>query len=117
MQIKYAAQYLPILQAAVKGKTIQYRPTPNLPWGEGFSLDLSDPPECYRIKPQPTLRPWTMEEVPVGALIRLKRTSGWTGTITGKATWECQFSIVISEYEHSTDGGKTWNPCGVVEET
>ena len=69
----------------------------------------------YRIKPTPVLRPWTAGEVPLGAWIRCKKTPhdrhllGWVSDQTDRELW-------LDEREHSTDGGKTWLPCGVVEE-
>jgi hypothetical protein len=69
----------------------------------------------YRIKPTPVLRPWTADEVPLGAWIRYKRALhdrsilAWTSNQADRDMW-------FDEREHSTDGGVTWKPCGVVEE-
>ena len=69
----------------------------------------------YRIKPTAKLRPWTADEVPLGAWIRYKRALhdrsilAWTSNQADRDMW-------LDEREHSTDGGKTWIPCGVVEE-
>ena len=69
----------------------------------------------YRIKPTATLRPWTADEVPLGAWIRYKRALhdrsilAWTSNQADRDMW-------LDEREHSTDGGKNWLPCGVVEE-
>ncbi len=69
----------------------------------------------YRIKPTATLRPWTADEVPLGAWIRYKRALhdrsilAWTSNQADRDMW-------LDEREHSTDGGKTWLPCGVVED-
>ena len=82
--------------------------------------DTDDPPwdfdSCYyRRKPTPVLRPWTADEVPLGAWIRCKKTPhdrhllGWVSDQTDRELW-------LDEREHSTDLGKTWLPCGVVEE-
>lgn len=80
----------------------------------------------YRIAPEPKLRPWKPEEVPVGALIRLKGNHcqhSWL--IVGYAHNEQQIAFGqtggrsikdLGNYEHSIDGGKTWAPCGVMEE-
>lgn len=68
----------------------------------------------YRIKP--TLRPWTADEVPLGAMTRIKSKPKdryvivWVGGEFDRKKW-------FQEREHSTDGGKTWHPCGVMEES
>jgi hypothetical protein len=69
----------------------------------------------YRRKPTATLRPWTADEVPLGAWMRFKKVIddrsilAWTSTQRDRDMW-------LDEREHSTDLGKTWLPCGVVEE-
>ena len=77
----------------------------------------------YRIIPTTTLRPWTADEVPLGAWLRSKE-SGWKALIF-EVRPDGQMEInnsSITPYsalrylEHSTDGGKTWLPCGVEEE-
>ena len=78
----------------------------------------------YRIKPTSTLRPWTADEVPLGAWLRSKR-CGWKAVII-EITSDQNIGIfgsyfshqfVLKNCEHSTDGGKTWLPCGVMEES
>lgn len=70
----------------------------------------------YRIKPTANLRPWTADEVPLGAWMRFKRNPqdrvllGWVSVQSDRDLW-------LDEREYSTDGGKTWLPCGVMEET
>jgi len=70
----------------------------------------------YRIKPTAKLRPWTADEVPLGAWMRFKRNPqdrvllGWVSVQADRDLW-------LDEREYSTDGGKTWLPCGVVEES
>ena len=102
-----------IMQAYVDGKEVEVRyagkwQTTNIPswaWTDTF----------YRIKPTATLRPWTADEVPLGAWIRYKRALhdrsilAWTSNQADRDIW-------LDEREHSTDGGVTWKPCGVVEE-
>lgn len=75
----------------------------------------------YRIKP--TLRPWTADEVPLGAWMRYKGNrqsirilivGNMERGLAGYNThWPYQ--SLLDEMEHSTDGGKTWLPCGVME--
>ena len=70
----------------------------------------------YCVIPDPTYRPWTADEVPLGA---------WMRNITNiEYRWLINTSSLdhsrkewLQQYEHSTDGGKTWLPCGVVEES
>lgn len=82
---------------------------------------------AYRVAPEPKLRPWKPEEVPVGALVALKhdeRRFGkslithcngimvWTGF---KPMSPVTLESLLEEMVYSTDGGKTWKPCGVEE--
>ena len=104
-----------IMQAFVDGKEVESEipngcfvkaMTPSWDWFNGN----------YRIKPTATLRPWTADEVPLGAWIRYKRALhdrsilAWTSNQADRDMW-------LDEREHSIDGGKTWLPCGVVEES
>lgn len=79
------------------------------PWWDFDSYD-------YRIKPTAKLRPWTADEVPLGAWMRSKESNEprFLITHTMKEPFRTQW---LSEYEHSLDGGKTWKPCGVEEES
>ncbi len=103
-----------VMQAYVDGKELEFK------WGS-MDWNSTDKPEWnwsaydYRIKPTAKLRPWTADEVPLGAWIRYKRALhdrsilAWTSNQADRDMW-------LDEREHSTDGGKTWLPCGVVEE-
>ena len=68
----------------------------------------------YQLKPTATLRPWTADEVPLGAWMRFKRNTqdrvllGWVSVQADRDMW-------LDEREHSTDGGLNWKPCGVEE--
>lgn len=68
----------------------------------------------YCVIPDPTYRPWTADEVPLGAWMRSKGLLG-RQIITHTAEQEDR-EWWLKASEHSTDGGKTWKPCGVVEE-
>ena len=102
------------------GKTIQWRRRDQNEW---FDIE----PACtattlswdwdefeYRVKPEPKLRPWTADEVPLGAWMRFKNNPqdrvliGWVSVQADRDLW-------LDEREHSIDGGKTWLPCGVKE--
>lgn len=103
-----------VMQAFVDGKEVEYQI-------RGGHWVAAIPPNWnwlntqYRIKPTAKLRPWTADEVPLGAWIRCKKTPhnrhllGWVSGQADRDMWP-------DEREHSTDGGKTWLPCGVVEE-
>jgi len=72
---------------------------------------------------EPRLRPWRPEEVPVGALARNKTgearylivAAGPMGIGVGVGGVWVDFESTLDSREHSTDGGKTWKPCGVAE--
>jgi len=78
----------------------------------------------YRIKPTAKLRPWTPDEVPLGAFMRPKQGS-WRSLISAVDSdgriivhyIAIKREAALENHEHSTDGGKTWLPCGVMEET
>jgi hypothetical protein len=105
-----------IMQAYVDGKEVEYEhpseiwmltTMPAWNWNSGK----------YRIKPTKTLRPWTADEVPLGAWLREKQGND-RGMFLMTHTRDQHYRIqLMSEYEHSLDGGKTWKPCGVEEES
>lgn len=78
----------------------------------------------YRIAPTPKLRPWRPEEVPVGAQLRCITDHTIRYMITGCSssyvwiTMDCKphYKNMLDTYEHSLDNGRTWLPCGVMEE-
>ena len=122
MNIEETKEAIRVMQAFVDGKEVQHL---GKKWN---SRELLKPDWCdthepfwnlehyeYRIKPTTKLRPWTADEVPLGAWMRFKRALhdrsilAWTSNQADRDMW-------MDEREHSTDGGKTWLPCGVVEE-
>ena len=120
------------IQAWQRGEKIEYlhsfpnewRATNYPEWNFGIC--------AYRIAPKPkekNLRPWKPEEVPVGALVQdstyrpyhlfMITCSIPSGVAlgTGAASSTLSFDSMLKNWKHSTDGGKTWKPCGVeVEE-
>ena len=118
---------LPAIQAFTECKTIQVSDRKGIPnWTDfdGEFPDFGNVNWQWRVKPTPTLRPWKPEEVPVGASVRNKSTRS-RYLITD---WNCAapfvikvsgidytFKVMLDNYEHSLDHGKTWLPCGVVE--
>ena len=113
MNIEQTKEAIRIMQAYVDGKEVEYeRP-------DGIWTIINNPcwnwnSQEYRIKPTPVLRPWTADEVPLGAWIRLKNTNVTRSMIVSVAALNLR--LAFKEHEHSTDGGKTWSACGVVEE-
>lgn len=60
MTRKEIKELLPIMQAYVDGKTIQYRV--NKEWEDIDNPSFNDLPSEYRIKPEPTYRPFKTKE-------------------------------------------------------
>lgn len=79
----------------------------------------------YCVIPDQTCRPWTADEVPVGCILKTKSTNSVRLLIGRNNAGEILIAgdryrsreWLLGEYEHSTDGGVTWKPCGVVEES
>ena len=116
MNIEQTIEAIRVMQAYVDGKEVEVKGVLTgsvwMPAGVPYwNWQMID----YRIKPTPVLRPWTADEVPLGAWIRFKKVIddrsvlAWTSTQRDRDMW-------LDEREHSIDGGKTWLPCGVVEE-
>ncbi len=96
-------------------------------WSPGV-FTVSDGRYRFRLAPEPPekkWRPWTAEEVPVGAMVshkfdtqRAERSlithcNGsmlWTGFEPGIPR---EMLKALEKWDHSTDHGKTWLPCGV----
>jgi hypothetical protein len=103
-----------VMQAFVDGKEMEcYSPT-YLMWKAVPTPSWNFDAFSYRIKPTAILRPWTADEVPLGAWVRMKNLNMTRSMIVSVAAFN--LGIAFKEYEHSTDGGKTWLPCGVMEE-
>jgi hypothetical protein len=103
-----------VMQAFVDGKEVQARDVGLERWNAVIIPRWNLEDFEYRIKPTPTLRPWTADEVPLGSIMRTKGLEGRciiidTETSDDRSYW-------LNAREHSTDGGKTWKPCGVMEE-
>lgn len=120
---------LPFAQAYAEGKELEWQTKSGgecwypVTDGELFNVDDYN----FRIKPEPKLRPWKPEEVPVGALFRWKDQPHDINLITAAcltrgggdfahgANWKALYKNALQMGEFSTDGGKTWLPCGVME--
>ncbi len=113
MNIEQTKEAIKVMQAFVDGKEVQ-----SMYDGKWASVTVprwSWDDTQYRIKPTPVLRPWTADEVPLGAWMRKKQdlTCRWLLSMTANDAVRKDMSECS---EHSTDLGKTWLPCGVMEE-
>ena len=103
-----------VMQAFVDGKEVEYQIRGGH-WVAAMPPNWNWPNTQYRIKPTATLRPWTADEVPLGAWMRSKHNPQdrmlihWVNSQADRELW-------LGKNEHSIDGGKTWSACGVVEE-
>lgn len=81
----------------------------------------------YNILAEPTIKAWTLETVPkVGLLIRRKDRfpeSLWPvliysydGLHIGNTHSAVKWDSLLAKFENTADGGKTWHPCGTVED-
>lgn len=119
---------LPFVRAFADGKPVECKS--GNAWIVMRASDLNDfaGSACnYRIVEPPKLRPWKLEEVPLGDVIRHKKWSnGCVKLITGRVASNAIVNIeyggnwissdtAFMEWDTSSDGGKTWLPCGVEE--
>jgi hypothetical protein len=113
MNIEQTKEAIRVMQAFVDGKEVVSMRTTNLTADDPY-WNWCDDIEMYRIKHTATLRPWTADEVPLGAWIRdnSDKNSRWLIQFTGNSSARQDW---IKRCEHSIDLGKTWHPCGVEE--
>jgi hypothetical protein len=128
---EYAKQNRHIGEAWEDGKTIEYfddRDNKWIDWTKSMRPVFCASAPRWRIKPeppQPKYRAWKPEEVPVGCIVSLKHD---TARISKSVLFHCNGVMVwtgfdvlnpntlddaLKWWDHSTDGGKTWRPCGV----
>lgn len=120
-------KYIPMLSAYANGSNIEYKDTLGK-WKCVDFFNFQDYAETHelRIKPEPRLRPWKEEEVPVGAIIRGVTSGSTASTILstskgklyftdgrGEITWNFLDAGMMGS-EYSTDFGKTWQSCGIL---
>jgi hypothetical protein len=113
MNREQTIEAIKVMDAFLDGKTVECK-CDSRGWSE-----LIDPvwnfQRCeYRIKPTTKLRPWTADEVPLGAWSRFKERPSQRSLI-GDVYFEADRKVWLELREHSTDNGKTWLPCGVEE--
>jgi len=113
-------QMIPIMTAFAQGKEIEVRRGARAEWCATDYVRFVDDYE-YRIKPEPKLRPWKPEEVPVGTAIRFKANSGWrclivsaynSRVIVGGRRAEFTTTEILEKFT-LIDG----SPCGVNEKS
>ena len=143
MDLSRAKEYLNYAKLQLEGEAVQFRYRDRSKccdaW-DAFNNDFHQFKHVFfndedlyefRIKPEPKLRPWRPEEVPVGALMRNKKDprlyrslilcvndtgycivipNGCSNTLDSQS-----MDGMLRLREHSLDHGKTWLPCGVLE--
>lgn len=120
--------------AWAQGKRVEASPELSTIWGAIQPVGSRDgeynpkvfsgcPKYRFRLAPEPPAkkwRPWTRDEVPIGAIIKAKGKE-WRSLILG-VTAACRIQIhdggfdpefALENHVHSLDNGKTWLPCGV----
>ena len=113
MNIEQTKEAIRVMQAYVDGKEVELRVVNE--WKRTFIPLWQWHTDDYRIKPTATLRPWTADEVPLGMQARNAKYPKTRWLIDRTSSEENRIDW-CKNYEHSTDGGKTWSACGVVEE-
>jgi len=115
MNIEQTKEAIRVMQAFVDGKEVISMRTPTAIADDPY-WNWGNDTKMYHIKTTPILRPWTADEVPLGAWMRdvSKQDYRWLIHTSGNADTRKDWLV---GYEHSTDGGKTWHPCGVMEES
>jgi hypothetical protein len=114
VNIEETKEAIRVMQAFVDGKEVEAL-SPAKKWGRTPAPMWNWDDTEYRIKPTATLRPWTADEVPLGMQAR-NREYPKTRWLIDRTSSEENRKDWCEKYEHSTDGGKTWLPCGVMEE-
>jgi hypothetical protein len=116
MNIEETKECIRVMQAFVDGKEVEAF-SPCQKWERVTTPRWGWDDTQYRIKPTAKLRPWTADEVPLGAWIRRKDALRDGRRVLISETYdESVRSTWRVTSEHSTDNGKTWLPCGVMEE-
>ena len=114
MNIEQTIEAIRVMQAFVDGKEVISMRTPGVTADDPY-WNWGNDTKMYHIKPTATLRPWTADEVPLGAWMMRKKDRhrfliGSVANDGSRKEW-------LEQNEHSTDNGKTWFPCGVMEES
>ena len=113
MTKQQAREAAAVMLAWADGKQVEYSLRGHDTWEPNEAPCWSWAGCDYRIKP--TLRPWTADEVPLGAQVRSKSYHPDHRSLITTSGNSIHREGWLNGYEHSTDGGKTWLPCGVEE--
>jgi hypothetical protein len=113
MNIEETKEAIRVMQAYVDGKEVEDF-SPCQKWKRVTTPRWGWDDTQYRIKPTATLRPWTADEVPLGA--QMRRKTDRHRFLIGSVANDGSRNEWLEHNEHSIDGGKTWHPCGVMEE-
>jgi len=113
MNIEQTIEAIRIMQAFVDGKEVISMRAPTATADDPY-WNWGNDTKMYHIKPTAKLRPWTADEVPLGAWMMRKKDRhrfliGSVANDGSRKEW-------LEQNEHSTDKGVTWHPCGVMEE-
>lgn len=114
-----------LLDARKAGKEIQYRTRGAACahfWATLYGEIVGSDSTVYRIKPEPKWRPWREEEVPIGALWRLKgKTRCSVIRLSPDGAWTMWTGPAAEKYEwcwpHEQFNPAAWKQCGVTEES
>ena len=114
MNKEQTKEAIKVMQAFVDGKEVQSMRTPNVTADDPY-WNWNNDIEMYHIKPTAKLRPWTADEVPLGAWMRDVSEQDYRWLIHTSGNDDTRKDWFVN-YEHSTDKGVTWKECGVMEE-
>ena len=130
MTREQAKSLIPIITAFANGGNVQVLSCTGK-WVSEEYYTFDSPPNVYRIKPEPKLRAWKSAELPqVQILLRqsISRGLSWSWTVLAiqhdglviadnkSGVRGIYWDALLERYEHSTDNGVTWNPCGILED-
>jgi len=115
MNLEETIEAIRVMDAWVDGKSIECAERNNLKWGDTFSPVWNWNVYTYRIKATSKLRPWTPDEVPLGAQMRNPLNPHYRWLVNQTEIEPVRAEWLSEGYEHSTDNGVTWKPCGVEE--
>lgn len=129
--MKTNQEKIAVMQAFEDGKKIELRRSNWIEWQPASIKGLPAwnwEDYDYRIAPESKLRPWKPEEVPVGAIMKGKHSTGCSlilgngaidnlgiAYVASGGLQRALYDVVCYNFVHSTDQGKTWLPCGVME--